>query len=256
MDALNEINPVLQNFERTTLKEMKSVKLMDRTDTKYTFNYNKLPGLLSELTEHYRLLEIDNKRTINYRTLYFDTPDFKFYHHHHNGKLNRYKVRIRKYLDSGLCYLEVKFKNNKRKTKKKRMEVSDFEQVLSEESRKYIESKAPPVDTSILEPKIWSEFTRLTLVPKDAKERITVDIGLKVHNDDNETTFPYLVIAEIKHERASSLSHFAMLMKKHHIRPMRISKYCAGLTLLYPELKYNRFKPRLLAINKIQNEAA
>jgi hypothetical protein len=77
-----------------------------------------------------------------------------------------------------------------------------------------------------------------------------------VYTNKNETELPFLVIAEIKHERASSLSHFAMLMKKYHIRPMRISKYCAGLTLLNPTLKYNRFKPRLREINKIQNEAA
>jgi len=252
---MNELEPILNKFESISLEEMDVVKLMDRTDTKYLFSRRKLPAILSELAKNYRILEINNKRTNSYRTLYYDTPDSTFFRLHQNGKRNRYKVRMRKYLDSGLCFLEIKFKNNKGKTSKKRERKEDFENILSDESKQYIE-KRTPFDADVLEPKIWSEFTRLTLVHRYQKERLTIDFGLKVNNDSRESELKDLIIAEMKHERASSRSDFTLVMKEHHIRPLRISKYCIGSVLIYPELKYNNFKPKLLAINKIQNEAA
>lgn len=39
-----------------------------------------------------------------------------FYHDHHNGKLNRFKIRQREYMDTKTSFLEVKFKNNQRRT--------------------------------------------------------------------------------------------------------------------------------------------
>ena len=45
------------------------------------------------------------------------------------------------------------------------------------------------------------------------------------------------------------------LIKENGVRPMRVSKYCVGAKLLYPELKNNRFKQKHLHINKI-NELA
>ena len=60
------------------------------------------------------ILTIDNKKIACYKTLYFDTKYFDFYHHHHNNKVNRYKVRIRKYVDSNLLIEKSKafFKKN------------------------------------------------------------------------------------------------------------------------------------------------
>ena len=62
---------------------------------------------------HYKCVEIENKRVSQYQTLYYDTKDMKLYNEHHNGHLNRYKIRHRTYVDSNLSFLEVKFKNNK-----------------------------------------------------------------------------------------------------------------------------------------------
>ena len=67
------------------------------------------------------ILQIDGKRKHDYKSLYFDTEDRKFYNDHHNQRVNRYKVRYREYVDSGLVFLEIKCKNNKGKTIKKRL---------------------------------------------------------------------------------------------------------------------------------------
>ena len=96
---------------------MDQVTLLNRIDTKFVFEQGLLEKVLQEIKPHYRVLDIDGVRLNSYRSIYFDTEDFKFYYEHHNGKKNRSKVRYREYIDSGLCFLEVKKKNNKGKTR-------------------------------------------------------------------------------------------------------------------------------------------
>mgnify|MGYP001488528463 CR=1 FL=1 len=98
---------------------MDSVQLMNRTDTKFVFELELLGKVLNEIREYYYVLDINNKRMSAYRSLYYDTNDFEFYFEHHNGKTNRNKVRYREYIDSGLCFLEIKHKTNKGKISNK-----------------------------------------------------------------------------------------------------------------------------------------
>ena len=103
------VSDKFQLFDPITLKEMDGVKLMDRTDTKFTFNISNLPSILEAAKAHYRILDIEGNRISRYKTLYFDTDDFNLYNEHHCGKLNRYKIRHRTYVESNLGFLEVKF---------------------------------------------------------------------------------------------------------------------------------------------------
>ena len=113
----------IEKFEPITLEEMESVKLMDRVDTKYVFPFSQLPHILDEMKSYYRLLDINNIRMHRYESLYYDTNDFQLYAKHQSGRLNRYKLRFRKYVDSnGLTFFEIKFKNNKGRTIK---DISD-----------------------------------------------------------------------------------------------------------------------------------
>ena len=112
---MNELTSLKNDFQAISLSEMDDVKLMSRTDTKFAFNDIKLPVLLQKLSEHYRILEIEGERIHHYKSLYFDTEDRKFYLDHHNSRVNRNKIRFREYVGSGLTFLEIKLKNNKRK---------------------------------------------------------------------------------------------------------------------------------------------
>ena len=106
--AFQEISNAIYGFKKITLEEMNAVSLMKRTDTKYIVNVNFLAPILEDLQKEYQVLEIDNRRIMNYSSVYFDTPEFKFYFDHHNGKVNRTKIRQRKYVDSELTFLEIK----------------------------------------------------------------------------------------------------------------------------------------------------
>lgn len=251
---MNSLTDILQTLTPISLEEMDRVKLQNRTDTKFVFEVSLLPQILSDIKEFYSILEIKNKRTNSYQTLYYDTKDFTSYIQHHNEKANRIKVRFRKYIESDLNYLEVKFKNNKSRTIKSRKKIDSLETVLSTKSKGFIE-KHSFYKSDELVPALWNKFTRLTLVHKTQTERLTIDINLSFENFITNKTkeIPHLVIAEVKQEKASGNSDFIKAIKKHHIRPSGMSKYCVGTALLNPQLKSNNFKERILKIKKLEN---
>ena len=94
---LKAINKILASFEPISLNQMDEVKLMNRTDTKFVFEYSLLNKLMEEIKAHYYVLDINGIRLNAYRSLYFDTEDFKFYFEHTTEK-KRNKVRYREYM--------------------------------------------------------------------------------------------------------------------------------------------------------------
>ena len=128
---------VLKDFDEITLSEMDSVKLMNRTDTKFVFKREFLQELLPILKSQYRVLNIKGNLISSYKTLYYDLNNFQFFLDHHNGKGNRFKVRIRNYVESNLFFLEIKNKY-KGRTAKSRIKVDDFELQLKAKSKAYI----------------------------------------------------------------------------------------------------------------------
>jgi len=246
---MKELENLISEFEPIALSEMDSVNLMKRTDTKYVFGQEQLVPLIEGIRADYRVLEVNNVRINQYRTLYFDTAAFDFYLMHQNGKLNRNKVRFRKYVDSDVCFLEVKFKDNKGQTIKKRIKVEDFEQELSDEQRTFVNENAKVKKS--LEPKLWNGFKRITFVNQEMKERLTIDYDLIFEFEGHQMGLPNVVIAELKQERINRNSPFAEMAKKLKIRDSRISKYCIGSALLNEDLKHNRFKAKILNLKKI-----
>ena len=229
---------------------MDDVKLMSRTDTKFAFKANKMPFLLQKLLPFYRVLEIDGELIHDYKSLYYDTDNRKFYLDHHNGRVNRNKIRFREYVGSKLTFLEIKRKNNKGKTIKKRMKVDAISKELSEKQQNYIEKIiGRPMEVNA---KQWINFSRITFVHKTQKERLTMDVNLTFENDNDNGDMKHIVIAEVKQERMSRSSDFMRIAKEMHILPIRISKYCLTTLALNPELKKNRFKEKVLFINKLK----
>ena len=247
-DSHEEIKKLLNPFAPITLEEMDDVKLMNRTDTKFVFERSLLPKLLKQLSQEYKVLSVDNNRISEYKTLYFDTRDFQFYMDHHNGKENRFKVRIRNYVESELFFLEIKNKI-KGRTAKSRIRLEDFELELGHRSKTYVEEVMG--EGINLEAKLWNGFHRITLVQEETTERLTLDIGLNFAWKDREKKYDHIVIAELKQERADRASLFYSLMKENTIRPSGMSKYCVGVVSLFSDIKYNVFKEKLLLIDKL-----
>ena len=248
---MTNFTSIISEFTPISLDEMDDVKLMSRTDTKFAFKVNQLPLLLQALKPFYRVLVIKDNWIHDYKSLYYDTDDRKFYIDHHNQRVNRNKIRFREYTGSGLTFLEVKLKNNKKRTIKKRMKVNTIVEELSEEHKKYIQQ----LIGSKLEvnAKQWINFSRITLVHKTQKERLTIDVNLNFENKELKGDLKEIVIAEVKQERMSRSSDFMRIAKEMSILPIRLSKYCMSTLHLNPEIKKNRFKKKQLFINKLKH---
>jgi hypothetical protein len=129
---------LVNTFRALTLNELDKVKLLNRKDTKYVFTQSQLPSILEQLIPSYKILEIENERVFIYDTIYFDTHDFKFYTQHHNGNKKRYKIRSRTYQNTGQSFFEIKVKNNKNRTIKKRQLLDKAIIDIGEKEQKFI----------------------------------------------------------------------------------------------------------------------
>lgn len=247
----NHIVRKLDDFDPILLSDLSRSRLMNRVDTKFVFNANYLVNILDQLTDFYSVLEVEKCRVSKYESLYLDGEDFPFYLSHHNKRDHRYKVRYRKYIDSGTVFLEVKEKR-KGRTIKRRIEVDDFEHKLEGESRSFV---SEIVNELPLHPCMHNFHSRITLVNNELGERVTIDLDLTYSWDGENKKFANLAIAELKQEEIDRSSPFYQLMKSHLIRPYPLSKYCAGMAELRADegLKTNRFNKKLRTIKKIND---
>ena len=193
---MDNLSNIVSDFASISLDQMDAVKLMNRTDTKFAFRADQLPLLLKKIIPFYRVLAINDRYVQDYKSLYFDTHDRKFYLDHHNRRVNRNKIRFREYVDSDLTFLEIKTKNNKGKTIKKRIKVDSISDKLTLKQEEYI-SKIIGRNLNV-EAKQWINFSRITLVHKVQTERLTIDINLTFENEQRSGDFKKIVIAEVK----------------------------------------------------------
>lgn len=249
------INNILVNYPKISLKEMDSVKLMDRTDTKYVFGAERLPEILELLQGHFKVLEVEGTRMSRYETLYYDTPKFDLYHKHQARKSNRHKVRSRNYVESGINFLEVKLKNNKGRTVKTRIKI---EEIVDDIKDCDLQSEFLQIQTGYgseyFMPQFWVNYHRATLVNLEAKVRCTIDLNLQFVRNGDSKDYSHVIILELKQEKSTS-SIVSTLMRQLGIREGGLSKYCLGVVSFNPDIKQNNFKPQLLYINKIKHVA-
>jgi hypothetical protein len=251
---LPDINIALSLFATTGLNEMDEVKLMNRCETKYVFSSEKISGILSLLVAKYRVLEIDKVRSFRYHTTYLDTTDLLFYMQQVRGKLDRFKIRYRLYESTRKSFLEIKKKTNKNRTIKWRIETSSNTNSSDESANSFIKEYSPCRLTD-LQPALINGFSRITLVGKEFRERITIDYDLSFTSPEGKNlAFPFLAIAEIKREKNNSYSPFGIIMRQIGIHPNNFSKYCIGSVLVRDMPRQNLLKRNILQIKKIENE--
>ena len=257
------IEQIIQQFQPITLEQMSAIKLMNRTDTKFVTSVPVLCRLLEMARGEYRAQETDGLRIAPYRTLYFDTPERAMYIAHQNGHLNRQKVRVRSYVSSDLHFLEVKTKDNHKRTRKKRMglTITDQQQwpalvVANKGDISEFLHRRLRYDNTTLVPTVENEFRRITLVNKACTERLTIDTSLRFQNWENhqQREMTGLVIIELKRDGLQP-SPILEMLRQLRIKPHGFSKYCMGMAFTDPTLKQNRFKERMRSIERIINTA-
>lgn len=237
----------LNGFDKITLEEMGKVKLMNRIDTKYVTTLGTLLQLLDLARDEYVVQTIDGQCNLPYYTLYLDTDDYRMYGDHQRGKKTRKKIRVRRYESTRQTFLEVKSKNNKGRTKKKRVECeladvgrhSDF---IADHS---------PFRLCSLKQCIENRFNRITLVNRRMTERLTIDTRLRFNNLIKRSRLCLTDIAIIELKRDGNVaSPVIPILAALRIRPSGFSKYCMGMALTDPALRQNRFRERIRTIER------
>lgn len=244
---------ILSQFEPMTLSEMDSVALLDRTDTKYVVNTAMLDTILKGLQSSYKILDINGLRYFNYESYYFDTPDLSLFTKHHNGISNRLKMRYRRYVQSDLNFFEIKFKNNKSRTIKKRVMTDTAGVNLCDKAKELIATRTN-MNATDLQIAATINYARITLISKNMDERATIDLNLEVIRNGVTKHFPSLAIVEVKQAKFDYSSPINRLLKSMHIIPASLSKYCWAMTQCDSTLKANNFKSQQLYVSKILNQ--
>ncbi|MCB0517076.1 MAG: polyphosphate polymerase domain-containing protein [Chitinophagales bacterium] len=245
---MKDIQASLNNFLTIDLTEINRVALLNRVDTKYLLHTEEFMQLLPTLSEAYNVLAVNKRNIIPYQNLYFDTPDYENYLQHHNKNGNRYKVRYRQYTDTGVCFLESKYKTNTGRTQKKRLAVQEISKHLPEKNALL---QLPHASNSY-KPMLYVNFYRITMADKAFSERATFDMFLE-YATPQMAHLPLVilkkwVIVELKQDKIASNSILLRHLKQQHIRPQTFSKYCVGMALTNTALKRNRFKALLQKI--------
>jgi len=246
---LNSANKLLIDFLPISLAEMDQVKLMDRMDCKFVFSFTNLAPVLRILSDQYRVLAINSGKVFSYRTEYYDTPNLAMFTDHHNGKLNRYKIRQREYVESGIRFLEIKFKSNKGRVIKERIEQT----IIAPDNFDNFITKHTPYNPLTLDVTLTNSFNRFTLVDNNLQERITIDFNMSFSDRKHELNLNELVVIEVKQNKNSRNGAIFNSLRANGLRPESFSKYCLGISLLQQHNKFNNFKRTINLVNKLSH---
>ncbi|WP_315095413.1 polyphosphate polymerase domain-containing protein [uncultured Cellulomonas sp.] len=215
--------------------------LQTRMDRKYVVPADALPVLLRGVEPGARVLEIGGQRDFAYESVYFDTPDLVSYLGAAHRRRRRFKIRTRTYVDSALCWVEVKTRGPRGSTVKTRLPYDpDDRDTLTDEGRRFADEL---LDSSAgFEKTLVSTYRRTTLFLPRTDSRTTIDTGLVWTSALTGATraLPDRVVIETK--TGSTPSSTDRLLWRHGHRPVRISKYGTGMAALHTDLPHHPWR--------------
>lgn len=251
----------LASFSSLSLEDLNArAGLLERTDRKYVVGQDVLEAILPALERTFDVLDIDGQRRFAYESVYFDDDALSCYKHHHQGRRIRFKVRTRRYVDMGNCFVELKLKGARGKTLKRRFEYpADASGSLDAEAwdkvcATYSEVYGRAFDFD-LGPALQVCYERTTLVAKQGAERITIDRNIVFSDGDARVHRVDRSIAIVETKSATGNGIADRLLRNRRQHPVsRCSKYCLGLIALRKVTKFNNFRPaaRLLKLGTTQ----
>ncbi|MDG4767423.1 polyphosphate polymerase domain-containing protein [Solwaraspora sp. WMMD406] len=211
--------------------------LQTRVDRKYVVPLATLPMLLSQLTPHAQVLDIDGERSFRYESVYFDTPWLASYHGAAYRRRRRFKIRTRTYLDSDDCWLEVKINGARDSITKHRLPYHPSDRGTVGPGRAFVDevlARETIAPGGAFDATLVTTYRRCTLLLPASASRVTVDTGLSWQCGSASLALPQVAVVETKTSSAACLVD--RILWQRGIRPIRISKYATGLAALRPEL--------------------
>ncbi len=246
----------LNSFVPISLEEMRGVKLMNRTDSKYVVKLDTLICILERCADlYYVQANKNNERMASYHTVYLDTEDKRMFISHVTERDVREKIRMRTYIDTHDTFLEIKDKDNHGRTRKCRIVIPGMEGIGENTGAKRFLNEKAMFSLDALSPHLENEFDRITLVNKGMTERLTIDLNLRYHNLENgrRGQLGNIAIIELKRD-GLSVSPMKQLLMEMHIHEEGFSKYCICSSLSNPGLRQNNLKTKIHHVLKMNGE--
>ena len=250
--------PNTDGIDTITLAELNSeASLLTRIDRKYLVPPGATQEVVNHLAPRAQVLQIDGLRHFRYASTYFDTPGLDAFFLAARKRRRRYKIRTRTYLDSGLCFLEVKTNGSREATVKDRFKYDpdDADRITPDGHlfviERLVESSTCSLDEAstiaqALVPVMDSTYSRTTLHLPHDEARATFDTQLTwdLFGPDGKrleqgVSVSHLNVVETKNPSTASPTDRLLWHQGH--RPARISKYATGMALLHPKLPANRW---------------
>lgn len=246
-----------QPFEPINLETLNNkAAMLERLDHKYVLDAAVLMEAAPAFSDTFDMLEIDGLRSFRYETWYFDDTGRRSYLDHHQGRRRRMKVRVRRYVEADLCFVEVKLKDKRGITVKKRMPyAAEKYGCLDESAIAHIRDSYLNLYGEEIEPEFHPVlevcYERLTLVAKCGGERMTIDSRLSFRTEDDERYVDDdLFILETKSPNGNGIADKVLRQFNQH--PVKhCSKYCLGSVVTGSMQKYNKFRPALKRLRSL-----
>ncbi|MEU9125290.1 polyphosphate polymerase domain-containing protein [Streptomyces sp. NPDC048506] len=218
--------------------------LQHRVDRKYLVPAETARRLVAALAGSHHVLDLGGRRTTGYLSTYFDTPGLDAWRAHVQGRRRRWKVRTRLYAEDGLCQVEVKTKDGRGATVKHVLKATaeDYGR-LDSEAAGFVDAvlaAAGPVGVTAadLVPAAEVTYVRAALADLDAGTRVTLDGRLACHRGGRSALLDAsYVLVETK--GAARPAPADRVLVGLGARPVSLSKYIVGLSLLVPGLPDN-----------------
>ncbi len=233
----------LDRFSPISLEEVQQDSaFLTRTDRKYLIPVERVESFLDALDPDARVLTIDGRRCFSYWSPYFDDEQRTSYLGGLRRRPNRFKVRTRLYCETGLCQLEVKVYSSRGQTIKHRVEHDAAELAdLSNGERDWLDDFPQIGQTAPdLRHCLTTTYQRSTLVLPAGTGRVTIDrdVTFSAPGGDSVAT-PGWAIIETK--GAGRPTTADLVLWRLGYRPVPMSKFAVGTSLLHPELPANRW---------------
>jgi VTC domain len=258
----DDIDTLVRRFAPIGLDALnRKAAMLERIDNKYVVPAAVLAAALTDLADRFDVLEIDGRRAFTYDTCYFDDPERRSYYDHHQGRRRRMKVRVRRYCDAGLCFVEVKLKDRRGATVKRRMPYPlDQYGTLDRRAMEHVETSWRDLYGDAferpLEPVLSMRYRRVTLVAHEGGERLTIDSEIAFLSPSGERrTDPGCFVVETKSANGNGIAD--VVFRRLHQHPTNAcSKYCVGMSVTGAVSRFNRFRVALRKLGSLPVRAA
>ncbi len=222
---------------------------MNRFEVKYLVATRSVPGLVEEFAAYTRPDPHAGPQGYPVYSLYWDTPDFRFFWEKVEGLKYRRKLRFRRY-GTGDVYVEVKQREDRTLHKRRlRLSVARARAMFGDGTMglDWSAVSADPVATEVallierlgLRPRMAVTYRRRALFGRfDPELRITFDSRIQCDRDHTDLARPFAVGRYVLDPRATVLEvkydHRAprWLTKaacRHGLTIVRMSKYCSAV---------------------------